>query len=175
MTIVGEIAEAELPVAETDKAGIGQKLEETVAESTVHDLVRLRTTVEEEGKVDGAELLDVVGEDAGVQHRHFDDAALQGRDGLDVATERAAREELHLNLAAALVLHEFDKLLHADHLRVTLVVGRCELDGLIADLGKRRSCRQQSERQSKAQGQFRQFQHVLLPDLAGSSAGRVEA
>ena len=50
---------------------------------------------------------------AGVQHRHLDRAALQRRDGLQVAAERAAGEQLDLDLAAALLLDQLGELLRA--------------------------------------------------------------
>ncbi|EGE60738.1 hypothetical protein RHECNPAF_13600124 [Rhizobium etli CNPAF512] len=165
MTVVGQVAKTEFPISEADETGIGQQLHQAGAEGAVHHLVGLFAAVEEEGQIDGAELLDVARENAGIEHRHLDDAALQSRYRLDVAAEYAARKQLDLDLAAALFFHQLGEFLHAHDLGMALVVGGSEFEAVLADFGHSRAACQQGDRQGQSQRQFCQsIQHVFLPE-----------
>ena len=129
------MAEAQVPVGQTDQTALLQLVEQLAADRAVGDRIGFLRIREQEGEVEDRHLLDIARQQAGVHHRHFDGAALHGRDGLQVRTQRPAGEGLDGDLAAGLGRDQLGELLDAHHLRVALVAGGRELDGAGLDVG----------------------------------------
>jgi hypothetical protein len=82
---VGQVAKAEVPVAEADQALALQARVQLLADLAVDHRVGFLGVVEQVGEVEHGEFRHLGGEDAGVEHGQVEGAALQRGDGLQVA------------------------------------------------------------------------------------------
>ena len=106
-----------------------------LAKRAVDGRVSFFARAEHEGEVKNCEFLDLRSEDARVHRGHFQRAALDGRHVGLVAAQRAAGEQVDLDLAAGLGRDDLGELLHAQHDGVALGVLGGELDGFVLGLG----------------------------------------
>ena len=183
---VGDLTEAVLPEAQPDQPLLRQLGHQLLAERAVQQRIGLLALVEQERQVDQAERLQPGAADQGrgVGHGHLERAALQRRDHGHVVAERAAGEQLDLDLAAALLLHQLAELLHRLGLRVIVVQADPDLDRALADVLRAwrpcppagRSAR--SRRVAASRHAFLPRSRVLVrrgPPLSTLPAGRVTA
>ena len=131
---VGDVAKAEVPVAERHQAFLGQAGDEGLAERAVEQGIGLRERADGERKVDQPELLDDAGQRGRRRGRHLLHAALQCRLLLQLVAQGRGRELLHLQLAAALGRHQLGEALHPETHRVVGVVEVAEADGALLDV-----------------------------------------
>ena len=110
---------------------------------------------ERERKVEHDEFLDRADQLRRRHHRDFHRAALHRRGHLLLAAERAVREDLDLDLAAALLVDDLDQLLRAQPLRVVDRVDDRELDVAFLDVGGGR--RRGGEQHGNGQGHGGQY------------------
>ena len=166
--VVGQVAEAKLPIPQTDDALVGEGFRQFGAERAVHDGIGLLRRLEQEGKIDQREVLRHPAHQAGVHHRHFDGAALNGGKSLHVTAQRPAGEEPDFDLAVALLLHQFGELLHALDLGMALLVLRRELQGVAVDLGGGGLSQDQQARKGQTGGDLGEAVEHGLSSSCGS-------
>ena len=151
---VGEVAEAELPVAERrpgpSPGSLSASFLPTGPSTTASASLPL---LNRKGRSKSAELLDVAGEEARVQHRQVDRAALHRRDGLQVAAELTAREQPDLDLAAALLLDELGELLRTRPCGCSCCVLEREAQRPLLDLAPCGERREQQRRADEQRGE----------------------
>ena len=156
---VGDVAKAQLPVGQAHQVLGLELVEQLLAEGAIGHGIGFLRRGKQEGEVVNAEFLGLRRQDARVQHRHLHRAALQGRHGLQVAAQRAAGEQLDLDLAAALGRHQVGKLLRALGLGVVLLVLEGELDGAVLGV---RARHQRGSHQRRGQQGFQEGHGRLL-------------
>jgi hypothetical protein len=158
---------AQFPVGQADQA-LGLQLGvHLLAEGAVDHRVGFLAAGEHEGEVVHLEILHLAGQDAGVHRGHLDRAALQGRHHRRVAAQHAAGEQVDLDLAAGLGLHDLGELLHAHHQRMALGVLGGELDGFLLRKGHAEG----GNRDGGGEGLEHQTFHGLSPEGKGKGKG----
>ena len=170
---VGHLAKAVLPEAQADQPLVGQLGQQLLPERAVQQASASSPLCEQERQVDQPERLQPVDvhQRRSVRHGHLQRAALQRRDHGDVVAQRAAGEQLDLDLAAALLRQEIAELLDRLGLRVILGEADAHLDRALADVLRRR-CRSGEQPRTKRRDKLIQS-HGFLP-VAGMRRQHLE-
>ena len=132
--------EADFPVAETDKAPVGQFVEQLCAYRAIEDCLHLLLFAEKEGEVEQPELLHIARDGGGGHQAHLDDAALSRRDRRDFRTELPVRITLDLQLAVTLFSGDLRELFDAQPIRTVLRSDLAQLERPVLQVGGAGGC-----------------------------------
>lgn len=135
MPAVDDVTEAQFPIPQSDDALTFQLGVQALAEGAINDRIRFLRILEHEREIVDFEILDLRSQNAGVENGHIDDAALQRRNGLQVATQLTARKHLDFDLIARFGGDSLGQLLRADFHRMSLGILNAQLQTALFDLG----------------------------------------